>query len=381
MIPRAIEPVLKKALRQFPVVVLTGPRQSGKTTIVENLAGYKYVNLEHPDLREYAREDSRGFLSEYGKGKLVIDEAQYVPQLFSYIQAESDKHKKPGKFVLTGSQNFLLLQNISQSLAGRTAILELLPLSVAELQAAGKLPATYEQFIFKGGYPRLYGTKANKQLMMSGYIRTYVERDVRQIVNVQNLSLFNKFLKSCAARVGQLLNYSSIGNELGIDHKTIMKWMSILQSSYIIYLLQPYHRNFNKRLVKTPKLYFYDTGLATELLGLQDVKHLYTYPQRGELYENLVLTELIKRRLNNGTQPNLCFWRDSTGNEVDFIEEIGSNTEAYEVKSAKTITPTLFRGLETLKALSGSNIGLNLVYGGVENTQRNGIDVLNWKGL
>ena len=262
------------AAKKMPAIALTGPRQSGKTTLLKvAFPTYDYVNLEHPPTRTLALNDPDQFLSQYTKG-VIIDEVQRAPELFSYLQVIIDKQKKMGQYILSGSQNFLLLENISQSLAGRVALFNLLPFSYKEMKEGGLKIKNSDQLIFKGAYPAIYDRKIVPNVYYSSYLNTYVERDVRQLVNVQNLSVFESFVKLLAGRIGQLLNLSEIGNTLGIDHKTVKKWLSVLETSFIIYLLQPYHTNFNKRLVKTPKLYFYDTGLASNLLGLDHEKQL-----------------------------------------------------------------------------------------------------------
>ena len=296
MVTRHLQKQLLLLAKKMPVIAITGPRQSGKTTLLKTaFPSYDYVNLEHPPTRTLALNDPDHFLAQYNKG-LIIDEAQRAPELFSYIQVVVDKKKKMGQYILSGSQNFSLIENISQSLAGRVVLVNLLPFSYKEM-LEGKLKIkNSEQLIFKGAYPAVYDRKISPAVYYSSYLNTYVERDVRQLVNVQNLSLFESFIKLLAGRVGQLLNLSELGNSLGVDHKTVKKWLSVLETSYIVYFVQPYHSNFNKRLVKTPKLYFYDTGLACNLLGIDDEKQLINHWAKGALFENMVINELLKER-------------------------------------------------------------------------------------
>jgi len=316
MIQREAEAEIRTLARQFKAVAIVGPRQSGKTTLVRHIFKDKpYVNLENPDLRLYATDDPRGFLSNYPQGA-VLDEVQRVPELFSYLQQILDEVKIKGMFILTGSNNFLLQERISQSLSGRVGYLSLLPLSLNEINNS---QINSNQLIHKGCYPVLYSEEVDPAKWYANYIRTYVERDVRLIKNIADLTTFERFLRLCAGRIGQLLNMSSLAVETGVDTKTIGAWISVLESSFIVFRLQPYHENFNKRIVKMPKLYFYDTGLATALLGIEKAEQLTLNPFRGSLFENMVILELLKKRFNEGKAHNLYFWRDNLGNEVDLI--------------------------------------------------------------
>lgn len=337
---------------KYPVVTITGPRQSGKSTLLRNsFPTYNYISLEDPDVREFANNDPRGLLSTY-PDKTIIDEAQRVPSLFSYIQTHTDRENRAGMYLLAGSQNFLLIENITQSLAGRTAILKLLPFSHRELRDADILPHPVDLEILQGGYPRLYDKDIPPADYYPYYIDTYVERDVRQMKNIGDLSKFIKFIKLCAGRIGQLLNQSSLANECGISVSTANSWLSVLQASYICYLLQPDFNNFAKRLVKTPKLYFYDTGVACSLLGITSSDQLPTHFMRGALFENLVINEFIKERYNIGKNADLTFWRDRTGNEIDLIQTIDGHQHAYEIKSSATFAPDFFKGLNKWRDLS-----------------------------
>jgi hypothetical protein len=381
MIPRLLEATVRQSARKFPLVAILGPRQSGKTTLVQNLFPSKpYVSLEDPDRRAFAQSDPRGFLAGYPKGAL-LDEVQRVPELFSYLQGVVDRARKPGLFILTGSQNFLLMQHLSQSLAGRVRLLTLLPLSLAEGGTATPRVGSTDpgHWIFKGFYPSLYHRHIHPQDWYPSYIQTYLERDVRQIKNIDNLSLFQKFLKLCAARTGQLLNLSSLAVECGVTHNTANSWIGILEASFLVHLLKPYHENFNKRVVKTPKLYFYDTGLACSLLEIEKESQLATHPLRGNLFETLVVSEMVKARLNQGRPTNLYFWRDKTGHEVDVLAVQGENINAVEIKSGSTVAEDAFKGLDYWKKTSKKPGKAYLVYGGREGQARKAVSVIGWE--
>lgn len=379
MIKRTATEELKLLARQFKAIAVVGPRQSGKTTLARSVfPDKKYVSLENPDTRLFATEDPRGFLEQYSDGA-IFDEAQRVPQLFSYLQQILDESTEKGKFILTGSNNFLLQENISQSLAGRIGYLFLLPFSTEEIREVTKTPQTVEEAIFKGGYPPIYDNDIAPNKWLPNYIRTYVERDVRQIKNISDLNSFERFVKLCAGRIGQLLNLSSIAVETGVDSKTISSWISVLESSFIIHLLKPHHNNFNKRLVKMPKLYFYDTGLACSLLGINNAEQLITHPLKGSLFENQVITDLIKTRYNKNEPLNLYFWRDSTGNEMDIVIDNGGQLYPIEIKAGKTITADYFKNFQFWKKTTGFEGG-TVIYAGNETQKRsNGIQVVPWK--
>jgi len=382
MVTRHLQKQLLLLAKKMPVIAITGPRQSGKTTLLKTaFPSYDYVNLEHPPTRTLALNDPDHFLAQYNKG-LIIDEAQRAPELFSYIQVVVDKKKKMGQYILSGSQNFSLIENISQSLAGRVVLVNLLPFSYKEM-LEGKLKIkNSEQLIFKGAYPAVYDRKISPAVYYSSYLNTYVERDVRQLVNVQNLSLFESFIKLLAGRVGQLLNLSELGNSLGVDHKTVKKWLSVLETSYIVYFVQPYHSNFNKRLVKTPKLYFYDTGLACNLLGIDDEKQLINHWAKGALFENMVINELLKERMNKGIKPKFYFWRDAQGNEVDLLIQEKGTTTALEIKSSKTYTPDFFKGLSYYSAISKTEKkNIFLVYAGTNELKTSSGELINWTSI
>ena len=336
MIKREISQKILDLSEKFPVITVTGPRQSGKTTLLRNLFGdLFYASLENPETRMFAIQDPKNFLQQYSNGG-IIDEAQLVPELFSYIQGIVDQSGKTGQFILSGSQSFLLHHRISQSLAGRTAIFRLLPFSFPELRKADQLLPSYEANIFKGFFPRLYDKKIDPPDFYPNYIQTYLERDVRSLQNIQDLNLFVRFLGLCAGRVGQLLDYTSLANDCGVSYNTVKAWISVLEASYILFLLQPHYRNFSKRLVKRPKLYFYDTGLCCSLLRIEKVSQLNNHYLKGSLFENLILSEFLKRRYNQGKASNLYFWRDHRGMEIDLIIEHANGLTPVEIKSSRT---------------------------------------------
>lgn len=382
MVKRALSKKLKELALKFPVVSVVGPRQSGKTTLVKSVFfGMEYANLEDLDTREFALNDPRGFLETHSKG-VIIDEAQRAPGLFSYIQTAVDSKNKAGQFILTGSQNILLQEHISQTLAGRVAILRLLPFSLEELKDTRYEPDSSEEYIFKGSYPRIYDKKINPMDWYPNYIQTYVERDVRLIKNISDLNTFQKFIKLCAGRIGQVLNLSSLGNDCGITHNTAKAWLSILESTYIIFLLRPYYRNFNKRLIKMPKLYFYDTGLACSLLGIQNKQQLAAHYSGGSLFESFALSEITKYILNKGLDAHCYYWRDRTGNEVDCIVEAFGALLCIEVKSSKTIADDFFSGLRYWNKVAGKSSGRHyLVYNGQEHQKRSFAEVISWKNI
>lgn len=381
MIPRIISNYLTYVASKFPVVSITGPRQSGKTTLARTLFPHKpYVSLEDIDIRSFALNDPRGFLNSYESGA-IIDEVQYAPDLFSYIQTRVDLSQKEGEFILTGSQNFLLSEKISQSLAGRAAITELLPFSYKEIKEAGRASSSPFEMIYKGFYPRLYDRDIDPLSWYKSYIKTYVERDLRQLTNIIHLKEFDLFLRLCAGRIGQLINLSSLSIECGVSHNTIKQWLSILEASYIIFFLKPHYKNFNKRLVKQEKLYFYDTGLASYLLGIQSAQDLILHYMKGSLFENYVIAELMKTSFNQGQDPHLYFWRDNHGHEIDALIEKGTTLLPIEIKGGQTLSESFFKGLRFWLDLSSSSKGY-LIYAGEEAQKRSeGIEVLSWQDV
>ena len=382
MIPRAAAPTLERLAKGFPVVALTGPRQSGKTTLAKSVFSEKaYVSLENPDEREFALQDPKRFLQRFSNGA-VLDEVQRCPQLLSWLQGWVDERGIMGDFVLTGSAQFDLIAGITQTLAGRVGRVELLPLSAAELVAAHQAPSNLHAAMFQGAYPALYAREVSPQDWFANYFATYLERDVRQLLAVRDLGQFQTFVKMCAARTGQLLNLTSLGADCGISSVTAKQWLSVLESSYIVTLLQPHHRNFGKRLVKAPKLYFCDVGLAAWLLGIRDAATLETHAARGALFETYVITELLKQRFNAGQPRDLYFWRDSTGNEVDVLIETAQGLQAVEIKSGSTFASDWTSGLKKWKQFAGDEaIQPSLVYGGTASYARDGVQVWGWRDV
>lgn len=366
---------------KYPVITLTGPRQSGKSTLLKtSFPDYRYVSLEDPDMRLFASSDPRGFLKTF-PAKSIIDEAQHVPELFSYIQTIVDASDETGMYILSGSQNILLMESVSQSLAGRTAILKLLPFSKREIDVI-KPNQKLSKHLFKGAYPRLYDKRIGADEFYPFYIQTYVERDVRMLRNITDLSLFIKFLKLCAGRVGQLLNVNSLANECAISVATANSWISILETGYIIHLLRPHHNNFNKRVVKSPKLYFYDTGLLCSLLGLANEQQLDLHYLKGEIFENWVINEILKYHYALGKEPQVSFWRDSNGNEVDLLLEKGNKTLAFEIKSSSTLKMDFFKGLKNWQKLSNcSTDDLTVIYAGDQNFFSSQGKFISWSEL
>lgn len=380
MIPRLLAPKMQTLVGKFPVIVLTGPRQSGKTTLVKAVfPELPYVSLEEPDIRQFALTDPRGFLSNYPRGA-ILDEVQRAPDLFSYIQTIVDNDRE-ALFVLTGSANFLLMEQISQTLAGRSAVLHLLPFSLPELQQGGFNFTQYEQLLFTGQYPRIYDRDIAPADFYPAYIQTYVERDVRQIQNVADLNTFILFVQLCAGRTGQLLNYTSLANDTGVSPNTARAWLSILEASYIVYRLYPYHKNFRKRLVKSPKLYFYDTGLACSLLGIRSMEQVNVHFLKGALFENLIINEFIKRDLNQGVRRRLWFWRDSRGKEIDCLLPRGDKLIPVEIKAGKTISGSYFSNITYWQQLTGQKNAGYVVYGGDASLRTSNGNLVSWQEL
>lgn len=396
MIQRTLSAKLKKAAKQYPVITLTGPRQSGKTTLVKMLfPDYKYVSLENPDQRMFALDDPNGFLRQFSSG-VILDEVQRTPDLFSYIQTTVDTEDKPGRFILTGSQNFLLSEQISQSLAGRTAIFHLLPFSQRELQkrdavhpddfpdasTAGISKNELWPTLLTGFYPRIHDKGLEPRDWLASYYQTYIERDVRSVINVGDLEIFGRFIRLCAGRAGQLINFSSLAADCGISNMTAKRWLSILQTSFIVALVRPHFENFSKRLIKSPKLYFLDTGLLSFLLGIRSADELQYHALRGAIFESFVFSELYKSFLNHGQIPDIYFWHDVKRHEVDFIIDRGSRMLPVEVKSGETLASDSFKGLKYYRELAGNKSERPvLIYGGGENYIRNDIQVLSWQNL
>jgi predicted AAA+ superfamily ATPase len=368
---------LLKAATEYPVVTVFGPRQSGKTTLVQmSFPERSYRSLEDPDVRMLAQRDPRGFLAEMPDGGL-LDEIQRVPHLLSYIQGVVDRLKSPGLFVLTGSHQPELHQAISQSLAGRTAVLTLLPFSWSELRHYRRKRDPFELTVC-GSFPRLHETGLEPHRFFNGYIQTYVERDVRSLLNLKDLNRFQQFLSLVAGRIGQVINYASLSNDIGVSSTTIKNWISVLKASYVVFELPPYFENIGKRVIKSPKIYFTDTGLAAHLLGISSAEQVARDPLRGSLYENLVTTEILKLRLNRGLRPELYFYRDTHGNEVDLIVREGRKLVPVEIKSAATFNVDFVKGIEQFRKVVGSRSSLGYVlYNGEQRFQFKGTQVLN----
>ena len=384
MINRNIAPLVLKLASQYPVVTLTGPRQSGKTTLVKALfPGKPYVTLEDPDVRRFAMGDPRGFLAQYASGA-IFDEIQRTPELTSYLQGMVDTNPAPGQFILTGSQQLELMTQVTQSLAGRTGLFRLLPLTLAEAQRFHKKAVTPDlaDTLLKGFYPRIHDQKLDPSQALADYFSTYVERDLRQLAVVQDLQRFERFVRLCAGRSGQLLNLVSLGNDAGVSQPTARAWIDLLQTSFIVYLLPPWHTNTGKRLVKSPKLYFYDVGLACWLLGLRTAAQVSRDPLWGGLFENFIIMEAMKDRLNAGESAEMYFYRDSEGNEVDLLLPTGGRLHAIEIKAGATVNQDYFKGLKTFSAHHPQAIlGGNVIYGGTQNQHRSDWPVYSWQQL
>ena len=380
MIEREITHVLTSLFRQYPFVTVTGPRQSGKTTLCRAaFPSLKYANLEAPDQRDFAESDPRGFLSQLGKGA-IIDEVQHVPALLSYLQVMADENGGNGLFVLTGSEQFRLSEAISQSLAGRTALLRLLPFSMAERQRIGASDAI-DDILYSGFYPRILDQGLEPHQAHGDYLETYVERDVRRLGRIRNLSSFRRFVRLCAGRVGQLVNLSSLGSDAGVSHTTAREWLTVLEASYVIFQIQPFFANIRKRLVRAPKLYFYDVGLASYLIGIENARQIATHPLRGSLFENAVVAETLKYRFNKGLRPNLSFFRDSRGLECDLFYETARGIGAIEVKSGSTVASDYFSSLDRVAEIVPQVSAKAVIYGGADMQTRSDCEVAPLSGV
>lgn len=381
MIPRQAQETLLRLAKGFPILVITGPRQSGKTTLARaTFPTHEYVSLEDLDERAFAREDPRGFLSRFDDKGVIFDEVQNVPSLLSYIQTLNDLDPVMGRIVLTGSQQFGLIEAVSQSLAGRAGMVQLLPLSLPEIAAHQDLPSL-DEVLYNGLYPAIYHRELNPSDWYASYIATYVERDVRQVLEVRDLATFARFIKLCAARTGQLLNITNLATDAGISQSSAKQWLSVLEASYVLFMLQPYHENYGKRLIKSPKLYFYDTGLAAHLLGISDAQQMNIHSSRPALFEALVINEAIKSRLNLGKAHQCYFWRDSTGLEVDLIMQTSQGLLPVEVKSGQTIASDWFKNLKKWQTLNGNSRQAQLIYGGERNYVRNDVACQSWDAM
>lgn len=379
MINRNVAKTIREQAEKYPIVAVTGPRQSGKTTLLQHLfPDYTYISMENPDNRAQAQADPNGFLKIYSE-KVILDEVQNVPHLFSYLQTKTDQDRIKGQYILSGSQHFPLMERITQSLAGRVALIRLLPFDFGEVKSAGLMSHEPSQAIFKGFFPAIYDWDIHPVRYFPNYVETYVERDVRSLINVKDLMLFRNFLKLCAGRIGQVLNLNSLANDCGITSPTAKAWLSILETSFITFLLPPYYRNFNKRLIKSPKLYFYDTGLACYLLGMKEAEQVESYFQKGSLFENLVIAELLKQYYHRGDLPQFYFWRDNVGNELDMLSEEFQSVDVWEMKYGATVNPDFFKGFQYLEKIEHLSIGKKtVVYGGDSPQLRHGVEVVSW---
>jgi len=383
MINRRLAPCLAEAARSFPAVTLTGPRQSGKSTLCRHLFPEKdYVNLEAPDVRTFALEDPRGFFAQYPNGA-ILDEVQRTPDLPSYLQPMIDDDPEPGKWILTGSQNFALLESVNQSLAGRSAVLNLLPMSFDELSAFPDAPKTLDRVLFTGGYPRIYDKNLSPSQWLASYVATYIERDVRSVSNVGDLTTFQRFVELCAGRTGQMINYSNLASDVGIAQPTAKAWMSILEASYIVFLQPAYSTNLRKRLVKMPKLHFYDTGLACWLLGLRSADQLATHPLKGSIFESWVVSEIVKHRVHSGESPGLFHYRDHRGVEADLILEHADRLIIGEAKAGQTVTSDLLAPIRNVARALGESKETEqvVVFGGQDRQQRSDALMLPWREI
>jgi predicted AAA+ superfamily ATPase len=383
-ITRDIEPHLIRCAEQFPALVIMGPRQSGKTTLARHtFPKHQYVSLEDLDKRVLAQEDPRGFLAAYHRSTgVIIDEIQHVPELLSYMQGIIDAAYMPGFFIVTGSQHFLIYEKVAQTLAGRIALITLLPLSIHECISAQLEAKSPEELMVKSGYPRVYAQHIDPALWITNYISTYIERDVRQVLAIKNIGTFQRFIMLCAARVGTMLNYADLARDADISPNTAKEWVSLLEARFILVLLKPYHTNFNKRIVKSPKLYFYDPAIACSLLGIKTAEELLISPFRGALFESLIISECFKYSYNRNAHPQLYFWRDSNGHEIDcIIEKRYLETVPLEIKASRTASSDFFKGVALWSALTQKDTSSYVIYGGNETIATRAGTLYQWKDI
>lgn len=381
-VKRTIKKEIEFLCKKYPVIAVTGPRQSGKTTFLrEEFPDYTYVNLENPDLRDFAENDTKTFLEQYSKF-VILDEIQRVPSLFSYIQAKVDEDKIMGQYILSGSQNFHLMQNITQSLAGRVALFKLFPFDFSEMKSADLLDDDYAVNLQRGFYPAIYDRNIEPKTFYSNYIQTYIERDLSEIINIKDLKTFRNFVFLCASRAGQLLNMNAIANECGISQPTAKSWISVLETSYIVFLLQPFHTNYNKRVTKSPKLYFYDTGLLSFLMKINKPEDLYLHPHKGNLFENFIIAELVKSNAHRNLLRDFWFWRDVQGHEVDLIWQDDFLQNIVEIKASQTVMQDMFKGLNYYENLAKDHIKSSLlINSGDVHQKRKAAEVTGWKNI
>lgn len=382
LITRKIKQHIAIGLKQYPILAITGPRQSGKTTLLkEFFTDYSYVSLENPDIRNFAQQDPNAFLEQYDS-KIILDEAQRVPELFSYLQTKVDASGIMGQYILSGSHNFQLLENITQSLAGRVALYKLLPFDAQELKAAHLLEQDWKKMAVKGFYPAIYDRNLDSPFFYKNYIQTYIERDVALITNVHDKRRFQNFIGLCAARHGQLLNINNLAVECGISQPTAKSWLSILESSYIIFTLSPYFKNYSKRIVKRTKLYFYDTGLVCHLLGIRNASDLDDQGIKGSMFENLVIAEMVKQNEHQQLLHQLWFWQDSNGKEIDVLIQNGLKYDIFEIKSTQTITDKLFKNMNDFDNLTHGNVASKtLIYSGITDQKRTNYSIKTWNNV
>ncbi len=379
IIHRQLTAAIRSQVKKYPILAVTGPRQSGKTTLLKHLfPEYQYVSLENTDLRSFATEDPVGFLTTYD-GQAIFDEVQRVPELFPYLQTKVDEQGIMGQYILSGSQNFHLLERITQSLAGRVALFKLLPFDIQELMSSDLLAENWEAMLFRGFYPAIYDRGIEPPVFYANYLQTYIDRDVSQLTKVQDLRRFRNFVSLCAARTGQLLNISALANATGISQPTAKSWLTVLERSFIIFLLPPYFENFSKRVVKSPKLYFFDPGLAAFLLGLRTLEDLTDRTLAGALFETLIISNIIKQNHHTYQLREYWFWRDAAGHEIDLLTQRGGRFDIFEVKAARTLKPRLFKGLQDFAKISQGRVqSQTLIYGGAETQYRTDVKVLPW---
>ena len=378
-IPRLLIKELKKSAMEYPVTAILGPRQSGKTTLAKKaFPKKKYLSMEDLDNREFCLQDPKGFLKTYSSG-VIIDEVQRTPQILSYIQTKVDKERKKGQFILTGSNQFLLEEKLTQSLAGRVSLLRLLPLSMKELSSRKELKNLY-YLIFKGFYPQLHTEEIRTRHWFDNYIDTYVNKDIRLIKNISNLGQFNTLLKMLAGRVGQIINFQSLANDCGLSQNTVKSWMSLLESSFIIKKLPPYYKNFNKRIIKSSKIFFYDTGLLCRLLSIKNQEEIKIHSLKGALFENFIFTELEKHFFNLGEKPSIYFWRDRRGFEIDFLIE-GKPLKIIEAKSGQTLSQDFFQNINYFRKIVNNKVKSYLIYSGEERQNRKETKVFSWRDI
>lgn len=379
IIHRKLTTAIRSQEQKYPILAVTGPRQSGKTTLLKHLfPEYQYVSLENTDLRSFATEDPVGFLTTYD-GQTIFDEVQRAPELFPYLQTKVDKQGIMGQYVLSGSQNFHLLERITQSLAGRVALFKLLPFDIQELKSSDLLAKNWGTMLFRGFYPAIYDRSIEPPVFYANYLQTYIDRDVSQLTKVQDLRRFRNFVSLCAARTGQLLNISALANSAGISQPTAKSWLTILERSFIIFLLPPYFENFSKRVVKSPKLYFFDPGLAAFLLGLRTLEDLTDRTLAGALFETLIISNIIKQNHHTYQLREYWFWRDAAGHEIDLLTQRGGSFDIFEVKAARTLKPRLFKGLHDFAKIAEGRVqSQTLIYGGEDTQHRTDVNVLPW---